>query len=128
MCTINKLNNMNESKELLEATVKGLEEKISQLNDDLMMKTKELQDVSKPEMTDVMFDSIMELVEEGIGYFDFSDSENYDIEYELDYDAKVSASSLEFNSAHELGEKIMNKIEGHYKLIETVNPTESTSG
>ena len=119
---------MNESKELLEATVKGLEEKISQLNDDLMMKTKELQDVSKPEMTDVMFDSIMELVEEGIGYFDFSDSENYDIEYELDYDAKVSASSLEFNSAHELGEKITNKIEAHYKLIETGNPTESTSG
>ena len=35
---------MNESKELLEATIKGLEEKLSQLNDDLMMKTKELKD------------------------------------------------------------------------------------
>ena len=119
---------MSESKELLEATVKGLEEKINNLNDDLRSKQRELADVSKPEMTDVMFDSIMELVEEGIGYFDFSDSDNYDIEYELDYDAKVCASGLEFNSADELGEKIMNKIEGHYKLIETVNPTESTSG
>ena len=119
---------MSESKELLEATVKGLEEKINQLADDLTSKRKELADVSKPEMTDVMFDSIQELVEEGIGYFDFSDSGNYDIEYELDYDGKVNASSLEFNSASELEEKIMNKIEGHYKLIETVNPTESTSG
>ena len=119
---------MNESKELLEATVKGLEEKINNLNDDLRSKQRELADVSKPEMTGEMYDNIMELVEEGIGYFDFSDSDNYDIEYELDYDGKVNASSLEFNSASELEEKIMNKIEGHYKLIETVNPTESTSG
>ena len=33
---------MNESKELLEATIKGLEEKVSQVNDDLMMKKKEI--------------------------------------------------------------------------------------
>ena len=119
---------MSESKELLEATVKGLQEKINNLNDDLRSKERELADVSKPEMTGEMYDIIQELVEEGIGYFDFSDSDNYDIEYELDYDGRVNASSLEFNSASELEEKIMNKIEGHYKLIETVNPTESTSG
>ena len=119
---------MSESKELLEATVKGLEEKISQLNDDLMMKTKELQDVSKPVMTDVMFDNITELIEEGVGYFDFSDADNYDIEFGIDYDGKVEAAGLEFNSASELTEKIMNKVDSHYKIEETVNPTESTSG
>jgi len=97
---------MNESKELLEATVKGLEEKIGQLNMDLKDKQRELEDVSKPEMTEEMYGNLEEIVEEAIGNYDFSDSENYDIEYELDYDAKVSASSLEFNSAHELGEKI----------------------
>ena len=108
---------MNESKELLEATVKGLEEKINNLNDDLRSKQRELADVSKPEMTGETYDNIYELIEEGIGNFDFSDSENYDIEYELDYDGKVNASSLEFNSATELNEKIMRKIEDHYKVI-----------
>ena len=85
---------MSESKELLEATVKGLEEKLNQLNDDLRSKQRELADVNKPVMTGEMYDTIQELVEEGVGYFDFSDSDNYDIEYELDYDAKVCASSL----------------------------------
>ncbi len=113
---LNKLNNMNESKELLEATVKGLEEKINQLADDLTNKRKELADVSKPEMTGEMYDNIMELVEEGIGYFDFSDSDNYDIEFGIDYDGKVEASGLEFNSASELTEKIMNKIDSNYKI------------
>jgi len=107
---------MSESKELLEATVKGLEEKINQLADDLRSKQRELADVSKPEMTGEMYDTIQELVEEGIGYFDFSDSDNYDIEYELDYDAKVCASNLDFNSADGVAEAIMNKIDSHFKI------------
>ena len=110
---------MNESKELLEATVKGLEEKIGQLNMDLKSKQRELEDVSKPEMTEEMYGNLEEVVEEAIGNYDFSDSENYDIEYELDYDGKVNASSLEFNSAHELGEKIMRGVEKAYKMTET---------
>ena len=111
-----QINNMNESKELLEATVKGLEEKINNLNDDLRSKQRELADVSKPEMTGEMYDNIYELIEEGIGNFDFTESDNYDIEYELDYDGKVNASSLEFNSANVLSEIIMNKVDYHYKI------------
>ena len=110
---------MNESKELLEATVKGLEEKISQLNDDLMMKTKELQDVSKPEMTNEMYDELHGLVEESVSNFDFNDSENYDIEYEIDYDGRVNASSIELNDTHSLVESIMDKIEKTYKITDT---------
>ena len=107
---------MNESKELLEATVKGLTEKIGQLNMDLKDKQKELEDVSKPEMTGEMYDSIHEAVEEGIGYFDFTDTDNYDIEFGIDYDGKVEAAGLEFNSASELTEKIMNKVDSLYKI------------
>ena len=110
---------MNESKELLEATVKGLEEKISQLQDDLMMKNKELEDVSKPEMTDEMYDELHGLVEEGIEKFDFNDSDNYEIEYELDYESRVSAHSIELNDTHELVESIMKRIENTYKILET---------
>jgi len=110
---------MNESKELLEATVKGLEEKISQLNMDLKGKQKELEDVSKPEMTEEMYGNLEGIVEEAIENYDFSDSDNFDIEFGIDYDGKVEASSLEFNSAHELGEKIMKGIEKAYKMTET---------
>jgi len=110
---------MNESKELLEATVKGLEEKIGQLNMDLKGKQKELEDVSKPEMTEEMYDELHGLVEEGVSKFDFSDSNNYEIEYELDYDGKVNANSIELNDTHELVESIMKRIENTYKMLET---------
>ena len=107
---------MNESKELLEATVKGLEEKINNLDVELRSKQRELADVSKPEMTGEMYDAIQELVEEGVGYFDFSDSDNYSIEYELDYDGRVNASSIELDDAHYLVESIMNKIDSNFKI------------
>ena len=107
---------MSESKELLEATIKGLEEKLGQLNDDLKSKQRELEDINKPEMTGEMYDTIQELVEEGVEYFDFSDSDNYDIEYELDYEGRVNASSLELNDTHHLVESIMNKIDSNFKI------------
>ena len=46
---------MNESKELLEATLKGLEEKVNSLNTDINMKKKELEDLNKPEMSSEMY-------------------------------------------------------------------------
>ena len=110
---------MSESKELLEATVKGLREKIDQLNSDLTTKIKELADVNKPEMAEEMYDELHGLVEEGINDFDFNDSDNYEIEYELDYESRVSAHSIELNDTHELVESIMKRIENTYKMADT---------
>ena len=50
---------MSESKELLEATIKGLEEKLSSVTGDLNMKNRELADINKPEMTGEMFDKLI---------------------------------------------------------------------
>ena len=118
---------MSESKELLEATIKGLEEKLSSVTSDLNMKNRELEDINKPEMTDVMFDKLSELVEEGMESVYIEES---DLEYsmELDYDNKVCLNDVSLQDSSSFAEKVMCAIDGHYKIIETVNPTESTSG
>ena len=118
---------MSESKELLEATIKGLEEKLSSVTSDLNMKNRELEDINKPEMTDVMFDKLSELVEEGMESVYIEES---DLEYsmELDYDNKVCLTDVSLQDCSSFAEKVMCAIDGHYKIIETVNPTESTSG
>ena len=108
---------MSESKELLEATIKGLNEKISQLNDEVMMKTKELEDVNKPEMTGEMYDNIQGSVEEGFSQFDFSDADNYEWSPEFDYDNKVVIGNIDINDTHYLVETIMNEIDKNYKVI-----------
>ena len=108
---------MNESKELLEATIKGLQEKIEGLNADLITKQKELQDVNKPEISGEMYDEIYGLVEEGVNDFDFSDADNYHFEPEFDYDNKVVIGTIEMGDSHYIVESIMNKIDENYKVI-----------
>ena len=108
---------MSESKELLEATIKGLEEKVNQLNNDLATKKKELEDVNKPEMTGEMYDKVHEMVEEGISNFDFTDTNNYEFEPEFDYDNKVIIGTIELNDTNYIVESIMEKIDANYKII-----------
>ena len=109
---------MSESKELLEATIKGLQEKVDQVTKDLETKKKELEDVNKPEMPSEMFDEIHGLVEDGVGEFDFCDVENYEWEPEFDYDNKVIIGNIEMRDSSYIVESIMDKIEKNYKVKE----------
>ena len=110
---------MSESKELLEATIKGLEEKVNQLNDDLATKKKELENVNKPVMEAWMFDEIQGLVEEGISNFDFTDTNNYEFEPEFDYDHKVVIGNIEMNYPSYIVESIMKEIDKYFKVLPT---------
>ena len=107
---------MSESKELLEATIKGLEEKVNQLNNDLATKKKELEDVNKREMTGEMYDKVHEMVEEGISNFDFTDTNNYEFEPEFDYDHKVVIGNIEMEYPSYIVESIMDTINRHFKI------------
>jgi hypothetical protein len=107
---------MENNKELLEATIKGLEDKVNSLNTDINMKKKELEDINKPEMEGWMFDEIQGLVEEGVNEFDFNDSDNYEFEPEFDYDNRIVIGSIEMNDTSYIVESIMNKIDKYFKI------------
>jgi hypothetical protein len=107
-----------DNKELLEATVKGLQDKIGSLNIELKDKQKELEDCNKPEITDKTYDSlescVIEGVQEGLGNLRTDD---IDVEYGLDYDGKVYLES--FNIPEDgLVEYIMGEINNKFKIIE----------
>ena len=115
---------MSESKELLEATVKGLEVKLEQLQTELNVKTLQLNDVNKPKLNQSALEIIYDCVTEGIEEFNFSDSDNYDFEYEIDYDGRVNTNSVEFNSCDYVREPIIRLIEDKFNII---NDTEDES-
>ena len=109
---------MSESKELLEATIKGLEEKLNQLNSDLRSKERELADVNKPVMTDVMFDEITELVDDAVNNVSIEED---DLEYsmEFDYDNKVCLNDISLQNSDKFAEKVMFALDEHYKIVAT---------
>jgi hypothetical protein len=89
---------------------------------DLESAKKELASFNKPELTGSQLDDINEAVEKAVGNFDFDDADNYNTEFELDYDAKVTISSFEFQSAQELIEAVVEQV--HKLFIEEECPDE----
>ena len=107
---------MSESKEMLEATIKGLEEKLESVKSDLGMKVRELDDVNKPVMTSEMFENITELVENAI---DEVRIEECDLEYsmEIDYENRVELTDVSLQDNSTFSDKVMSYIDGYYKIV-----------
>ena len=108
---------MSETKEMLEATVKGLQDKIGQLNTDLKTKQQELEDYNKPLMLNDTYAALEALVSDTTESYEFNCGE-FDYEFNLGYDNKIELSDLTFNDHYNLAEAIMKAIANHFKLEE----------
>jgi hypothetical protein len=106
---------MSENKELLEATVKGLQEKIVSLQHDLKSKEQELEDVNKPEITALQMDVINDAVNAVLESYEF-DCGMFEYEFNLGYDNKLELSDLTFTDAYDLEEAIMRNITKQFKI------------
>ena len=112
---------LEQSVMMLEDAVQTSKTNATEYQEDLDIAKKQLANINKPVLTGEQFDNINEAVEAAVGNFDFDDAENYNTEFELDYDAKVTISSFEFQSAQELTEAIVEKV---HKLFVEVDEDE----
>ena len=101
----------------LELKIEGLKKAIAEHKDfagnfesELTKSEQELKDIDKPELTPSQLDDIHEAIEAGVGEFDFSDSDNYNVEYGIDYDGKVHHESLELCNHSDLVEMIVKEV------------------
>ena len=114
---------MSESKELLEATVKGLQDKLEQLQTELNVKKLELNNVNKPKLNQSTMDIIYDCIDEGIEEYDFSDTDAYDFEPEFDYDNRIVMRSIELTHKEYIKEPILKLIENKFNIIDDTPDT-----
>ena len=115
----------------LEALQKLLEEKANeqttyqnQIND----LEKQLEDYNKPELTTNQLGAIEDLISNAIGGFNFDDQDLYEIEYGLDYDARVFADNINFRDTYELTEAIVQAVTKFFKEVPNPDDTDTSSG
>ena len=106
---------MSENKELLEATVKGLQEKIVSLQHDLREKEKDLEDVNKPVISSTILDIVNDAVNSALEDFRF-DCGMFDYEFNINYDNKLELSELTFTDSYDISEAIILNIEKQFKI------------
>ena len=106
---------MSETKEMLEATVKGLQEKIVSLQHDLKAKEKDLEEVNKPEITAEQMDVINDAVNAVLEDYQF-DCGMFEYDFNIGYDNKLELSDLTFTDSYDISEAIILSIEKQFKI------------
>jgi len=84
----------------------------------------QLVDLHKPELTPQQIDAIERAVEQAVSQFDFTDTDNYEIDYSLDYDGRVQCESHEFINDSDLVDMIVTKVCNLFKEVEELDTTE----
>ena len=117
------------NKEQLETNLAALKllvsehnEKTTDYKDQIASLEKQLEDINKPELTLAQLDAIHNAIEKAVDRFDFSDTDNFEIDYSLDYDGRVQCESHEFNNSYNLVDEIVTEVCNLFK--EADSPTE----
>ena len=89
---------------------------------ELEIAKKALADFNKPELTPSQLDDVYEAIEKGVDRFDFNDTDNFDIEYGIEYDGRVHCDSHELCNSDDLVQMIVDKVSELF--VEKLDTTE----
>tara|TARA_R110001599_G_scaffold5877_1_gene29135 strand:- start:122 stop:490 length:369 start_codon:yes stop_codon:yes gene_type:complete len=105
--------------------IEGLEKVIQEKNadanryqDELKQTKQELIDYTKPELTTSQAEAIEAAISQAVEQFDFDDTENYEIDYSLDYDGRVQCETHEFINGDDLVMELVSKVCNLFKEVE----------
>ena len=105
------------SKVDLETKIEGLKKAIAEHKDfagtyesNLKEAEQELKDLGKPVLTPSQLDDIYEAIESGVNEFDWTDTDNFDKEFGIDYDGKVQLENFDLTNSTDLVEMVVEKV------------------
>ena len=108
----------------LKTKIEGLEKAIKEHQDfantyqnELKVIQKELEDYNKPALTPLQHDAIFEAVDKAIENFSFSDCDNYEVDFSLDYDGKVQLESIDLQDTYQLVSMVAEKVQDLFKEV-----------
>ena len=94
----------------LEKAIKEHVDFADQYKTSLANTKQQLVDLHKPELTPSQMEAVERAVEQAVSQFDFTDTDNFEIDYSLDYDGRVQCESHEFINDSDLVDMIVNKV------------------
>ena len=110
----------------LEKAIKEHKDFASTYESQLTTTKQELVDLHKPELTTSQMEAVEGAIEQAVSQFDFTDTENFEIDYSLDYDGRVQCESHEFINDCDLVQMIVDKVCKLFKEVEDDNSQVNT--
>ena len=115
---------LENKKAALELLQNETNDKLNDYKQQISILQKQIDDYNKPALTPMYMDKIYDAVENAVDGFDFDDTENYDIEYGIDYDGRVQAETININDTYDLVETIVRRVHSLFKEADAPEETE----
>ena len=108
----------------LKTKIEGLEKAIKEHQDfantyqgQLKATKQALEDYNKPALTPLQHDAIFEAVDKAVENFSFSDCDNYEVDFSLDYDGRVQLENIDLQDTYQLVSMIAEKVQDLFKEV-----------
>ena len=101
----------------LELTLNSLELNAKVVKDDLKIVERQLEAVNKVKITRDIVNDIRDVIEQSIRNSSLSNTDSYEVDFEIDYNNSLALGSIEFNDADQLSEEISDGIENLFNII-----------
>ena len=111
--------------EKLKVSLEAHEEQVKDLSHDLKIATQRLEDCDKPKLTPKQFDELHKVIETSVENFDFSQADNYNVEFGIEYDNKVYVENIEFECHADLYEQIIQDVERLFGVADESDDTDT---
>ena len=111
--------------EKLKVSLEAHEEQVKDLSHDLKIATQRLEDCDKPKLTPKQFDELHKVIETSVENFDFSQVDNYNVEFGIEYDNKVYVENIEFECHADLYEQIIQDVERLFGVADESDETDT---
>jgi len=89
------------------------------LKKDLAAANQRLAVVNRPKITQDQMTEIHDAIYTVVNNVDFTDCNNYDMDFEIDYDNRIAVSSMEFNNSDEIADDLCSEIGCLFNVIQT---------
>ena len=109
---------LENKKAALELLQNETNEKLQDYRQQISILQKQIEDYNKPALTPLQLDNIHEAVEKAVENYSFSDCDNYEVDFSLDYDGRVQLESIDLQDTYQLVEMIVDKVSNLFKEVD----------
>ena len=109
---------LENKKAALELLQNETNEKLQDYRQQISILQKQIDDYNKPALTPLQLDNIFEAVDKAVENFSFSDCDNYEVDFSLDYDGRVQLESIDLQDRYELVSTIAEKVQDLFQEVD----------
>ena len=111
------------NKEELEKQISLLQERVEAnkvmnqgYESDLLKAKQDLEDLNKPVISSEVMNTINDAINEALENYNFDNTDQYEIDFSLDYEGRVQAETINLTDTYGLMEAIVSKVEKQFNI------------